>query len=497
VTLRVLVALVAVSCHGGDPRRPRAAGRESLSIAIHAGRDPAMAGRAHVDERRWRDVPARGTLDLGAVASGLELDSVVVESESDPGALTTRSCDVVAAAAGLREAAWLWGRAVTVHVEGGPPVEGVVVEVGDPMAVIEDEDAGTRARAPRETVRPDADEPSAHGGPPEVGDLVHAVDRDGRDLYGRFVAVVPERLVVRAAGGAPTSVPPERITRLAVDGVTAEPILRCEIESRRPGRHLVRVTYATTGVAWAAAHTIAAPRAESIELATAYTITAGALSSPRVAQVQLVLGLPGDSAPPETVWRGEATIGGGTVRVTAAPVSRRARLDRVFRGAEEDPAGNPRRVDWREGSVSSVWRELAFERAPGDAPGPVRVAVRDEAGVRWIDGEIPPRPAGEGGGGAVRVPLAVEPALVGYRRRLGRELATRVMVDEVTYSVANRGDTAVVVLVEEPLRGLVRPTVLHETHPGELLRDRWRATLEVPAGGIAQGSVVLQYRLRR
>ncbi|MBZ0233367.1 MAG: hypothetical protein K8M05_13645, partial [Deltaproteobacteria bacterium] len=100
-------------------------------------------------------------------------------------------------------------------------------------------------------------------------------------------------------------------------------------------------------------------------------------------------------------------------------------------------------------------------------------------------------------GGAVRVPLALEPDLVGYRRKLGRDLGGRLLVDELAYSVANRGARDVVVLVEEPLRGVVRPTVLHETRAGELLRDRWRATLEVPAGGIVQGRVVLQYRLTR
>src|SRR5687768_7100461 len=98
-----------------------------------------MPGRAHVDERRWREIPARGELELGTVASGLELDSVVVESESHPGALVTRSCDVVAAGGGLGETAWLWGRTITVVLDDGTRVEGVVVDVGDPMAIVADE----------------------------------------------------------------------------------------------------------------------------------------------------------------------------------------------------------------------------------------------------------------------------------------------------------------------------------------------------------------------
>lgn len=498
----VALALLA-ACHGGATRPPRVDAAESLSIMIHAGRDPAMPGRAHVDERRWREVPAKGEIELGAVASGLELDSVVVESESDPGALTTRSCDVVAASGGLRETAWLWGRTISVAVDGGPPVEGVVVDVGDPMAVIEDEDSHDRTAAPRESVRPDAEDLASHAGPPQIGDAVSAQDRDGRELFGRFVAVVPERLVVRDAAGKLTSVPPDRVLRVTVDGVPAEPTLRCEIESRRPGRHLVRVTYATTGVTWSAAHTIASlpdggagvPGAvASIDLVTAYTLTADALPSPRAAHVQLVLGLPGESEPPETVWRGDATIGGGPVRVASAPVSRRARIDRVYRGAEEDPVANPRRAEWREMSTSAVWRVLAFERTPADAPGPVRVALRDASDtVRWVDGEIAGSVVDTA---AVRIALVLEPDLVGFRRKLGRELR-QAIVDEVSYSVANRGEAPVEVLVEEPLRGVARPTVAFEKHDGELLRDRWRASITVPHGGIVQGQVVLQYRFKR
>lgn len=502
--MRLRAALVLVAaCKGGAAQPPRANADESFAIVIHAGRDAAMPGRAHVDERAWREVPARGELELGIVAVGLELDSVVVESDSDPGGLATRSCDVVAAAGGLRETAWLWGRTISVTLDDGAIITGVVVDVGDPMAVIEDEDAHTRTAVARDAVRPDADERPAHGGLPEVGDAVSAVDPDGRELFGRFVAVVPERLVVRAPDGKVTRVPPDRVLRLAVEGVPAQPTLRCEVESRRPGRQLVRVTYATTGVTWSASHIVAAlpgggvPGAvESLELVTAYTITADALPTPRRAHVQLVLGLPGEREAPQLVWRGDATVGGGAVRVESAPAPRRARLDRVYRGAADDPTTNPRRPEWRDVSGTAIWRELAFERTSSDAPGPVRVAVRDDGdAVRWVDGEVP------GGSleisGAVRVPLLLEPDLVGFRRKLGRDLAGQVLVDEVSYSVANRGDAPVEVVVEEPLRGVVRPTVVHASKSGELLRDRWRARITVPAAGIVQGQVVLRYRFKR
>ncbi len=512
--LLVCGLLLLIACHAGEPAAPRVAEGESTAIVIHAGRDPGANGRAHVDERRWREVPAHGELELGEVALGLELDSVVVESDSDPGGVATRSCHVAGAAEGLRDPSWLWGRQVTVTLARGVAIEGEVIDVGDPVAIIEYGD--TRAAVALGAVRVDGDSQPAHRGAPQFGDDVFAIDGDGREIFGRYTAVVPERLVVRTASGETRNLAPDAVERLAVAGIPATPTLRCDVESRRPGRHLVRVTYATGGLSWSAAHRIASmpgggePGAvDEVGVVTAYTVAAAALAAPRPARLRLVLGLPGEAASPVTVWEGEATIGGGAVQVTGAPVTRRARVDRVYRGGHDQGGDNPRRPEWHESSSSEVWRELVFERLVGDAPGPLRVAVRGEGGpaadgVRWVDGELAPVSGAEDGAGVVRVVLAPEPALVGFRRKLGRDLVGEVLLDEVAWSVANQGDVEVAVVVEEQLRDVVRPTVVFERigagdggEGGELLRDRWRAEVRVPPGGIVQGQVVLRYRFKR
>jgi hypothetical protein len=102
----------------------------------------------------------------------------------------------------------------------------------------------------------------------------------------------------------------------------------------------------------------------------------------------------------------------------------------------------------------------------------------------------------------VRVPLAVASDLVGFRRKLGRVPDVTRIVDDVTFSVANRSERDEVVVIEEPVRNVARPTIVfarlgEATTPGELLRDRWRASVTVPAGALIQGQVVLLYRIKR
>ena len=453
-------------------------------------------------------MPARGELELGIVAADLQLDSVVVESVSDPGGLATRSCHVVGAVDALRDAAWLWGRAVVVTLVDGRRVAGEVVEVGEATAVIVDA-GGTRTAVSVTTVRADVESPT-RSGPPVVGDPVDAVDDDGREVAGHLVAFHPRRLVLRVAGGAVRIIAPDTVAHLAVAGVPAEPTLRCEVESARPGRHLVRITYATPGIAWRATHKIAALAAgdgfavDHVTLVTSYVITADGLRAPRRASVRLVLGLPDEPGPPITIWDGTASIGGGAVQITGAARRRVARLERVYRGAGIEGGENPRHPDWREASTRAVWRELSFERLAGDAHGPLQVAVAAAdpgGGVRWVDGEIEPARV-DHPSTVVRVALAPEPELVGFRRKRGRDLVGELLIDDLEFSVANRGGAPVRVVIEEPLRGVVRPTVVFERvgdrdGGGEVLDDRWRATVEVAAGAIVQGQVVLQYRFKR
>lgn len=504
---RLAVAAVAAlaACRGGPAARPHDGAGAGRSVVIHAGRDGVTGGRAHVDDRSWREVPASGELELGPVPARLELESVVVESISDPGGLRARSCHVISAADGLAEPGWLWGRTITFVLRDGAVVRGRVLEVGEPVAVIDDGEV--RARVPVASLRHDLEEDDeSPGRPPRPGDDVFADDGEGNEAWGTFAAVIPDHLAIES-GGARRVIDADTIARISVDGVPAAPTLRCAVAGARPGRHLVRVAYATPGLTWRAAYQViveppAAGVIDDVRFTPSFDITATDLAAPWPARVRLVLGVPGEPEPPVTVWEGDATLGGGTVHVAGEPVRRRARVDLVYRGAVEDDAENPRFSDWRSASRATVVRELALQRLVTDAPGPLRVGVRDPAApMRWLDGELPML-TGPDPSLVVRVPLAVASDLVGFRRKLGRAPDATRVVDDVTFSVANRSDRDEVVVIEEPVRNVARPTLLYarlgETSTqGDLLRDRWRASVTVPAGALMQGQVVLQYRFRR
>jgi len=121
--------------------------------------------------------------------------------------------------------------------------------------------------------------------------------------------------------------------------------------------------------------------------------------------------------------------------------------------------------------------------------------------VRWVDGEVAPTGAAAPAR-VVRVALEVDPDLVGFRRKRGRDPDGSMIIDDVAFSVANRGDTARSVVVEEELRDVARPTVIFERladghgGTGQLLRDRWRTTLTLAPGELIQGQFVLKYRFK-
>jgi hypothetical protein len=515
----VLIA-VSAACRGGAPAGPSGGGTEGRDIVIHAARD-GSAGHGHIDERRWIDVPARGELLLGPVSPRLELDSVVTEALDDPRALAAQGCHVLGAAAGLRDAAWLWNRPATVTLSGGDTVEGEIVDVGEPVAIIDDGDVRT-AVAP-DTVHHDDEVSPPPTGDPVPGQAVYAVDDEGNEVFGTLAALQPSRLVLRTTSGARRSVDVDAIVRLALDGLPASPMLRCTVASPRPGRHLVRLAYAAPDLSWragyrvtlgdpaatatadhaasaghaaTAAATVGQAALDRVTLQRSFELRADGLPPGTTARVRLVLGLPAEAEPPVTVWQGEATLGGGAVEVRADPVERRARIDRVYRGALARPGENPRFPEWRDDASATVWRELAFERLPADAPGRVRVGLHDAAGaVRWVDGELTSF-------SVVRVPLLPDPDLVGFRRKLSSDPDGSFVLDDIALSVANRGTAPALVAIEEELRPIARPDVLFARFADRdvrdaLLADRWRTLVTVPPGEIVQGQLVLRYVYRR
>ncbi len=485
------------ACRGGAPSGPSRGGREGRDLVIHAARD-GSAAHGHIDERRWMEVPARGELLLGPVSPRLELDSVVIEAVDDPRVLSAQGCHVIGAAAGLRDAAWLWNRTAIVTLGGGDTVEGEIVEVGEPVAIIDDGDVRT-AVAP-DTVHHDDEVTPPLTGAPVPGQPVYAVDDEGNEVFGTLAAIQPSHLVLRTPAGARRSVDVDAIVRLALDGLPGQPMLRCTVASSRPGRHLVRLAYASPDLSWRASYRVTLDTAgaplDRVTLQRSFELRADGLQPGTAARVRLVLGMPAEAEPPITVWEGEATLGGGAVEVRAETVERRARIDRVYRGALARPGENPRFPEWRDDSSPTVWRELAFERLPTDAPGRVHVALRDPSGaVRWVDGEL-------ASSAVVRVPLLPDPDLVGFRRKLSSDPDGSFVLDDITVSVANRGTTPAVVAVEEELRSIARPDLLFARVADRdvrdaLLADRWRTLVTVAPGEIVQGQLVLRYVHRR
>lgn len=513
------LALAAAACRPA----PRGAGRagEGLHVVIHASRQDAGERRAHVDDRRWLDVPRDGWLDIPDVDGGLTLDSVVVDSVTDPGGVTAGQCHRVRADRGVAGGAWLVGHDVTFTTAAGATVRGRVTDIAGLIGVIRDDELGevevtalSVDRADEEdrgdgTLRsldevmpgggPVTDEPDQPWTDALLGRLAAGRTRDGDAVYGPLVALRAASAHVRTPDGRHATIVLGTVARLEVAGVSGAPTLRCRVRARRPGRQLVRAAYASDGFGWSASYRAVLPPGDdasltSIDVAARYTIEAPALATARLATVELVAGLPDGDEPPAPVWRGEVRIGGGPVVVHGAPEPREARLGWVYRGAIQDDVDEPSSEVWRGGSHSLVWRELALAPAPGDLPGPIELVI-DAAAARAVRGHVPAadpaRPR------AIRLPIATSATLFGFRRKRMLVNEAGVLADEILYSVSNRGDAPVRVTIEEELRDLHEPRIRHEKPDGavELRRDRWRRVVEIAPGGIAQGAVVVQYRL--
>jgi hypothetical protein len=138
-----------------------------------------------------------------------------------------------------------------------------------------------------------------------------------------------------------------------------------------------------------------------------------------------------------------------------------------------------------------VWLELA-DSGPGLAPGEVHAhvelpgeAIRDiavpAAGVRRGDG-------------AIRLPLWIDDGLHGRRDRRTQAPDDAALSDRFVISVANTGETAREVWIEEQLRSDVRRTIGH-VWPGtaEVGRHRLLMKLIVAPGAIERAGFAIDY----
>ncbi|MEZ4404340.1 MAG: hypothetical protein R3B06_30245 [Kofleriaceae bacterium] len=443
----IAAASVALALLAGCrvPAPPRAAVGAGRAVTLYAttGEDPA--GVALVDDRRWLDVPADGWLWLTDVAATLDLATVTLASVAAPGSLTVAACRRGGAEVGLTSA--LVGRQVEATLTGGSVVTGEVTAVGVPVAV-------------------------RRGGDPDVPD-----------------AVAPQ-LTVTTAAGLQIALPAAQVTAVRVtdDGATG---LGCRVRSRRPGRQLVRVSYAVDGARWDAAYRLGVPDgagdgAVAVALAPRFTVVAPQLRWTEPVELRLAAGVPGRGQPPAVVWQGPVHLDGATVVVPGLARPRAGATRWVYRGMV-DAGGRVTDDDWGTASTGAVVRELAVPIVAGDVAGRV---VRD--GATGGGAIVVPAP---GPGTTVRVTGAASHALVGYRRKRLLVRDGTYVADEVVYSVANRGDVAATVVIDEPLRA--RAVAIRFELPakaGVVVDDHWQRVVDVPAGGMVRGAVVFEYR---
>ncbi len=483
--------LLALSgCRTPPPAGPGARG-PGLAIVIDQPVDGGP-GSARIDDRRDVVLPAAGPLDLAGVAADLELDSVVIESLSRPGSLRVLGCALIDHAEALTSG-WLIGRRVAITTAGGAEVTGTVVELGPPVAVISVD--GEAVELPLADVAPRAaDEPGA--APPAVGAAVTVVGPAGPRV-GALEGLTVDSLVLHDDAGQRHAIRADAIVRLRVAELPPVPTLRCQVRSTRPGRHALRLAYRTAAAGWQAGYQIAAvdEQATSIALVPRYTIDLAGLRAPvdaAPADVALRALPTGGAAAPIAVWRGPLVLDGAARTVIGAPAIRTARIRRVYRGAAAIDAGSDAHDrDWGDGSTGEVWRELVFARAPADVPGALRVGLVDGiGGVRWVSAEVA---GGAASATLIRVPLDVDPALVGFRERLVHD-DTDGLADEVRLSIGNRGAAAVRVVLEEPLRPIGRAAVRFAAPAvGTLSAALWQLEVEVAPGAVARAAVLIQY----
>jgi hypothetical protein len=274
------------------------------------------------------------------------------------------------------------------------------------------------------------------------------------------------------------------------------PVVRCETAAA-PGRYLVRVMYVSTALRYRAQHAVVMASPDRATVTSRFAIATPAWRER--AEVVVFDGVPGGARPPREVVRGPAVLDGSTAVLTAPPREVAAELRRVYdgamraRGAQADTVP-PTDPGWRQASTMEVWvwLELAHVRL---APGDVRVHVElPGEGVRDADVAADRREQSDAGDAPLRLPLWIDPALHGLRQRFGDYVDGASLAERYLITVANLGDTAREVWIEERLRPL-RHHHLERVWPGKpaLADDRVRARVNVSPGKLERVGFTVAY----
>jgi hypothetical protein len=400
--LLLCVACLAGCPNGGGPNHPKKASEAGLSLTYYADRkespeDLDVKRILVVEQRRWVDVGADKTLDIDQIDEGADLESLVIESLSNPGGLKLGGCsrDLVSIRGGATTA-WV-GRQAVISVGRGKTASGTITSV-----------------------------------------------RDGT-------------IILAAADGTVTAVELREAKSFTIVGGDAQ--VRCQVESGS-GKQLVRVVYTTPGLTFSSEHTMVVKLDEmgkgTAEITPRFTVYTPAWQV--VADVALYDGIPGGTHPPHEVFRGPITLTGDPVIVAGQTIKAPAKLDAIYRGAVVSPGEPTRDQYWRNGMTMDVWEWLELDLGNDTMP-PGRVmlevtqagepvpqpALVEADAIELVD------PAGDRLG-EIRIKLWPSVDLRGMRYKYPLSILDNGLTESLLFSVSNGGDRVRDLVIEEELR---------------------------------------------
>jgi hypothetical protein len=305
----------------------------------------------------------------------------------------------------------------------------------------------------------------------------------GTFLLDRIDGAAPlQALVIEPLGGAGAL----RVTACARENLEAgsgveaglpSPLVRCKVVAR-DGKHAVRILQVAPTFTFHARHEVVIDAIDGEvagESARAQVTTRYAFATPawrgKPATLALYEGLPGAAAAPRLLATTSAILDGSTSIVAAPPRELAAKLLTVYRGIQQGDEDDIEATDvvWGRASHHRVWRWLEL-RDTVLAAG----AVHARAFGRELAIEAASIERDEA---ATRIPLWVDEDLLGTRTRTIDRADGVTITDRVELAVANLGDGAREVWLEERMRSakprrIVPDRRLALQHVNEVVRTK-------------------------
>jgi hypothetical protein len=258
-----------------------------------------------------------------------------------------------------------------------------------------------------------------------------------------------------------------------------------------PGRHLIRILYVSTQLAYKGEHDIAMTAADHASVTSRFAFHTPAWRAR--ADVTLFDGIPGGERPPREVARGPVELDGSIAVIAAPPLDVKARLRRIYDGAIATPELSAIDAAWNAQSVRAVWVWLELE-ALRLAPGPMHVHV-ELPGESVRDAEVPAlgRRQDDRADAPLRLPLWMDAQLAGSRQRFA-DTGDAQLAERLVLSVANLGDVEREVWIEEHARPAKRRRV-ERAWPGKpsSTNDIVRAKVAIKPHAVERLGYTIEY----